>query len=107
MVEYIEIIPGASTNLSSFPGIVKNNNAVFTDQFEFIKNLLKNYEYNTRTIRPDGNPSNKFEIKIYNPGTIISFLLFRTPSGNVKLQYSDKRTLDEINKITEYKISKK
>ena len=107
---YIEI-PETSTNLSGgampFIYVAKRNNAVFTNQFEFIKNLLKNYEYNTRTKRSDGNPANNLEIKTYNPGTIISFLLFRIPSGNVKLQYSDKRTLDEINKITEYKISKK
>jgi hypothetical protein len=44
--------------------------------------------------------------KIYKPGLVISFIVFEQ-----KLKYdfhfNDIKTLDEINKIAEYKISKK
>ena len=86
---------------------IKVRNAVFKNQFEFITKLLKNYEYKTMTVTLWKMNWENFEIKEYNPGTIISFLQFRTPTGSAKLQYVDKRTLDEINKITEYKILKK
>jgi hypothetical protein len=87
---------------------IEMNTDFFNNQFRFITKLLGNYEYETKTDRLwiDNNWKN-FEIKIYNPGVIISFLMFREPTGSVSLQYVDKRTLDEINKITEYKISKK
>ncbi len=110
--KYSDEIPEGSTvyrnESASKIDNIKTNNLLFTNQFEFIKNLLTYYDYETKDERLWGDDKWKnFEIKKYNPGTIISFLLFRKPSGSVYLEYIDKRTLEEINKITEYKISKK
>lgn len=110
--KYSDEIPEGSTvyrnESASKIDNIKTNNLLFTNQFEFIKNLLSNYDYETKVERLWGdNKWKNFEIKEYNPGTIISFLLFRKPSGSIYLEYIDNRTLEEINKITEYKISKK
>ena len=86
-----------------------NNNLYFTENinFNFLLKLISNMENKEVKVNYDnGINFEDINFKIYKPGLVISFIVFEQ-----KLKYdfhfNDIKTLEEINKITEYKISKK
>lgn len=84
------------------------NNIYFTENinFNFLFKLLgkmenKEFKYSYEY----GMKTEQINVKIYKPGLVISFIVFEQ-NINYDFHFNDVRTLDEINKITEYKISK-
>lgn len=76
-------------------------NKNFTNQFSFIKNLELLEEPFVGTKLPHEQP----DITIGNSGLVISFINIKEGSEIFSFNYEDIRTLEEINKITGYKIS--
>ena len=54
----------------------------------------------------DGMSFKEISFKVYYPGLVITFIPFNNKL-NYSFHYNDIKSLDEINKIAEYKISKK
>jgi hypothetical protein len=86
-----------------------NNNLYFTDNmnFNFLLKLINKMENKVVKVNYDnGINFEDINFKIYKPGLVISFIVFEQ-KVNYDFHFNDIKTLDEINKITEYKIIKK
>ncbi|MBK7882285.1 MAG: hypothetical protein IPJ83_17260 [Saprospiraceae bacterium] len=89
--------------------IFKKQASFFNKQFLFVEklhkfSLLEDYH----KIRGGGNGSKLNGIvKIQKVGVVISFIGINEKTELVRFYYDDMRGIDEINKITEYKIIQK
>ena len=84
-------------------------NAIFTENkdYNFLYKLLKKMNFKEeKESYDDGMSFKEISFKVYYPGLVITFIPFNNKL-NYSFHYNDIKSLDEINKIAEYKISKK